>query len=59
MADHPQLRPVLVHDHDVLVETLVYHQRKDDQYCLCGWGELGRSHAEHVAAVYEQALTHG
>lgn len=28
-------------------EVLVAHQRKDIGSCLCGWGELGRSHPRH------------
>lgn len=46
----------LTHDHEVLVTVLVYHQRMDERRCGCGWGELGRSHAEHVAQVYEASL---
>ena len=34
---------------------LVAHQRRDSGSCLCGWSELGRSHAAHVAAVLEVA----
>lgn len=41
---------------DVLVDVLVHHQRRDAQHCLCGWGELGASHAAHVADVYEQSV---
>lgn len=40
----------------VLVEVLVYHQRKDSQFCCCGWGVLGASHAEHVAGVFRDSL---
>lgn len=36
-------------------EVLVAHQRKDSQFCLCGWGELGRSHAAHVAKMLKHA----
>lgn len=35
--------------------VLVAHQRRDDTSCLCGWAELGRSHAEHVAWVLDSA----
>lgn len=41
----------------VLVEILVYHYRADNASCGCGWAELGRSHPEHVADVYEQSVT--
>jgi hypothetical protein len=44
------------YDREVLVEVLVYHQRKDASRCACGWAELGRSHAEHVATVYEESM---
>lgn len=40
----------------VLVEVLTYHQRKDAQYCSCGWGVLGESHAEHVADIFEDSV---
>ena len=33
--------------------VLVAHQRRDITSCLCGWAELGKSHAAHVAAVLE------
>lgn len=41
---------------DVLVEVLVYHQRKNITSCACGWSQLGESHAEHIADVYEQSV---
>lgn len=34
---------------------LVAHQRRDISGCMCGWSELGRSHAAHVAAVLDGA----
>lgn len=34
--------------------VLVAHQRHRGG-CLCGWGELGKSHAEHVAQVLNDA----
>lgn len=37
------------------VAVLVAHQRRDDESCLCGWAELGRSHPEHVVTVLEAA----
>ena len=30
------------YNREVLVETLVYHSRKDITGCRCGWGKLGR-----------------
>lgn len=44
------------YDREVLIEVLVYHQRADARFCTCGWGELGRSHAKHIADVYEEAV---
>lgn len=35
--------------------VLVAHQRRDATSCLCGWANLGHSHAEHVAEVLDQA----
>jgi hypothetical protein len=29
------------------VDVLIAHQRRDAGSCLCGWAELGRSHASH------------
>lgn len=40
----------------VLVEILVYHYRTNSSGCGCGWGELGKSHPEHVADVYEESI---
>lgn len=53
-----------LYDRQVLVETLIRHQRIDrPPYvggCACGWGQrpehLGLSWAEHVADVYELAV---
>ncbi len=40
----------------ILTHVLVHHQRTDITGCGCGWSELGKSWAEHVARAYEQAL---
>lgn len=45
-----------VYSRGVLVGVLIYHQRKDITSCQCGWAELGKSHAGHVADVYEQCI---
>jgi len=45
------------YDRSVMVETLVYHQRRDIEGCACGWSVLGASHAEHVADVYELSVS--
>jgi len=34
---------------------LIAHQRRDVGSCLCGWSELGRSHARHQAAELREA----
>jgi hypothetical protein len=41
------------YDRSVLVWTLVQHQRMGSRWCLCGWGDLGKSHAAHIADCYE------
>jgi hypothetical protein len=55
----------VIYDRAVLVETLIYHQIGAPQGvwanpCLCGFGtraeHLGKSHAEHVADVYEASV---
>jgi hypothetical protein len=48
---------VMIYDRAALVDTLVYHQRRDIRYCTCGWDALGKSHPEHVANVYEQVAS--
>jgi hypothetical protein len=35
--------------------VLVAHQQREDSSCLCGWRELGRSYADHVAQVLSDA----
>lgn len=48
------------YNRDILVNVLVYHYRKTDSIssgCGCGWAELGKSHSEHVANMYEMAVT--
>ncbi len=34
---------------------LIAHQRLDYRSCLCGWGELGRSHPAHQVAMLREA----
>ncbi len=34
---------------------LISHQRRDSGSCLCGWSELGRSHARHQVAMLREA----
>lgn len=34
---------------------LVAHQRHNAASCLCGWAELGRSHARHQVAKLAEA----
>jgi hypothetical protein len=41
---------------DELAEMiLVAHQRQTSRSCLCGWDELGRSHAKHQVAMLRKA----
>jgi hypothetical protein len=41
---------------DELAEaTLVAHQRHTIRSCLCGWSELGRSHARHQVQMLREA----
>jgi hypothetical protein len=37
------------------VDVLIAHQRRDAGSCLCGWAELGRSHAAHQADALREA----
>lgn len=48
--------PCYPYDREILTEVLVYHQRKSDLGCACGWDILGASHAEHIADVYEESI---
>lgn len=44
----------MMYDRFILVDILVYHWRvAPGKGCACGWNELGRSWADHVANVYE------
>jgi hypothetical protein len=47
------------YDRTILIMILVYHYRKTDSIssgCGCGWNELGKSHPDHVADIYEQSV---
>ena len=39
-----------------IVSVLIAHQRRNSQFCACGWGELGHSHAAHVTDAVIAAL---
>lgn len=54
--EQPSSATLSTREHELLVSTLVYHWRTSTSACGCGWSELGRSHAEHVTSVYEEAL---
>jgi hypothetical protein len=41
------------YDRERLVEVVIYHGRDRIEGCHCGWRELGKSHADHVADAYE------
>lgn len=38
-----------------MADVLVAHQRHNLRSCLCGWDALGKSHAEHQAAMLVEA----
>jgi hypothetical protein len=42
-------------DQERVTQLLVVHQRADAGHCLCGWGVLGASYAEHVTKVLAAA----
>lgn len=50
-------KQLLSYNREVLLETLIYHQRRDHKGCICGWSELGKSHPEHIIHIYEEAVT--
>lgn len=39
----------------VVADLLIQHARYRIQDCRCGWAELGKSHALHVAKVLDAA----
>jgi hypothetical protein len=47
---------VVDYNRKILVSTLTYHGRDEIEGCQCGWAELGKSHPEHVANVYEMRV---
>ncbi len=49
-------RELRLYNRDVMTAVLVAHQRHRSDACLCGWAELGKSHAEHVATEYEKFI---
>jgi hypothetical protein len=53
----PDHRGMTDYDRDALVQTIIYHGRTSIKGCHCGWAELGKRHAEHVADVYEASMT--
>lgn len=40
---------------DTAEAILVAHQRMDIRGCLCGWNEIGRSHAKHQVEMLAKA----
>ena len=58
------LTPRAVHELEALAQVrgprqaeaiLISHQRRDVGSCLCGWAELGKSHAGHQVAKLREA----
>jgi hypothetical protein len=60
MGGGKNLRPPGTYNRSVLTQVLIYHWRRDDSGCGCGWGDrvetLGASWSEHVADVYEASV---
>lgn len=46
-------------DVEAITDLLVSHTRISSEKCLCGWGELGRSHARHIATAIKAYLLDG
>jgi hypothetical protein len=42
--------------HDIAVNVLVNHQRRNIGSCGCGWSKLGRSFCEHQVEMLEAEL---
>ncbi len=40
---------------DAVAALLIEHARYDIKGCRCGWAELGKSHAVHVAKMLDAA----
>lgn len=48
----------MTYDRQALVEVLVYHYRvAAGGGCGCGWNVLGASWPDHIADVYEAAVS--
>lgn len=58
-GQNTRIKKEMLYDRDALVSTLVYHWPTKNSGCHCGWAELGKSWAVHVADVYEQVLKEG
>lgn len=43
-------------EEECLAQVLIYHYRKDSQFCGCGWGVLGHSHVQHVIDVFKESI---
>jgi hypothetical protein len=48
----------MFYNRKVLVEVLIYHWPTSTSSCFCGWAELGHSHPEHVADIYETTIAY-
>ncbi len=54
MDDKHRTLPPFVRE--VMINVLIYHQPTNTSGCHCGWGELGRSHSEHIVEIYEMSI---
>jgi hypothetical protein len=43
---------------ELLVQTLIAHQRLETGPCCCGWDKVGGAFSEHVADEYEKWIEH-
>lgn len=56
-GNSPHHNKKVKYDRKVLVEVLIYHWATSTSGCGCGWAELGHSHAEHIADIYELSVS--
>lgn len=48
--------PTIPYDRQSWIDILVYHYRRADSGCGCGWADLGKSWPEHLVNVYEESI---
>jgi len=46
------------YDRELLRHTLIYHERLNNQHCLCGYlYPLGARYTDHILDTYEAAVS--